>query len=125
MSTSPHLFERYEMDTADAPCRYELPDHTLCGEPKSAHAAGRGINPATGRPHGAVLADKSQRMAQQMSGWLGASVLVNTPLYPEGGDKCSYELESWCRDARDLLFAFAAILDVMRRDEANEAGDDA
>lgn len=52
------------------------------------------------RQHAAAL-------AAQMTGWLGASVLTFTPLYPEGGDKCSAELEEWCRKARDLMEAVA------------------
>jgi len=43
--------------------------------------------------------------AELMSGWLAASVLTFNPLYPEHGDKCSSELEQWCRTARNLLEA--------------------
>jgi hypothetical protein len=50
---------------------------------------------------------KAAALAGQMTDWLGASVLVNTPLYPEHGDKCSADLENWCRSARDVMEAVA------------------
>lgn len=61
-------------------------------------------------PSDGQLADHVQELADRMGGWLSASVFVNTPLYPEHGDKCSAELEEWCRSARDLLWAYAGML---------------
>lgn len=55
-------------------------------------------------------AERVQRHADLMAAWLGASVFENTPLYPEGGDRCTADLEEWCRTARDELWAFAALL---------------
>jgi hypothetical protein len=50
---------------------------------------------------------RAAALAGQMTDWLGASVLTTTPLYPEHGDKCSAELENWCRSARDVMEALA------------------
>lgn len=61
-------------------------------------------------PSDGQLADHVQQLADRMGEWLSASVFVNTPLYPEHGDKCSAELEEWCRAARDLLWAYAGML---------------
>jgi len=73
--------------------------------------------PVTGRHEfpGAVAAhdqdgamrEQAGQLAAAMTDWLGASVLTYTPLYPEHGDKCSADLEAWCRSARDILAAVA------------------
>jgi hypothetical protein len=50
---------------------------------------------------------RAAALAGQMTDWLSASVLTITPLYLEHGDKCSAELENWCRSARDVMEALA------------------
>jgi hypothetical protein len=46
---------------------------------------------------------RAGRLSAAMTGWLSASVLDFTPLYPENGDAISADLEQWCRSARDVL----------------------